>query len=105
MINETLARPFSPQAGESDTLRRARCRLILFAVTLATGWVGGWASLLCARFLFGAGEAGCFPNLTKTFSAWFHGAERTRVQSRMWVAARWGGAFTPLVVVAVLDVA
>jgi sugar phosphate permease len=54
--------------------------------------------------LFGAGEAGCFPNLTKAFSAWFTGADRTRVQSLMWVAARWSGAFTPLAVVAVLDV-
>jgi sugar phosphate permease len=72
--------------------------------TLATGWVGGFVSLLGTRFLFGAGEAGCFPNLTKAFSAWFAGADRTRVQSLMWVAARWSGAFTPLAVVAVLDV-
>ena len=72
--------------------------------TAATGWVGGFASLLGARFLFGAGEAGCFPNLTKAFSAWFAGPDRTRVQSWMWVAARWSGAFTPLAVVAVLDI-
>jgi sugar phosphate permease len=72
--------------------------------TVATGWAGGLVWLLGARFLFGAGEAGCFPNLTKAFSAWFAGAERTRVQSLMWVAARWSGAFTPLAVVAVLDV-
>jgi len=72
--------------------------------TVATGWVGGFISLLGARFLFGAGEAGCFPNLTKAFSAWFAGADRARVQGLMWVAARWSGAFTPLAVVAVLDV-
>jgi len=72
--------------------------------TMATGWAGGFVSLLGARFLFGAGEAGCFPNLTKAFSTWFTGADRTRVQSLMWVAARWCGAFTPLLVVAVLDV-
>jgi sugar phosphate permease len=71
--------------------------------TVATGWAGGFVSLLGARFLFGAGEAGCFPNLTRAFSAWFAGADRTRVQSLMWVAARWSGAFTPLAVVAVLD--
>ncbi len=71
--------------------------------TVATGWAGGFASLVGARFLFGAGEAGCFPNLTKAFSAWFSGADRTRVQGLMWVAARWSGAFTPLVVVVVLE--
>ena len=32
--------------------------------TVATGWVGGFVSLLGVRALFGAGEAGCFPNLT-----------------------------------------
>jgi len=73
--------------------------------TVGTGWVRGFTTLLAARFLFGAGEAGCFPNLTKAFSAWFQGADRTRAQSLMWVAARWSGAFTPLAVVAVLDVA
>lgn len=56
--------------------------------TVATGWVGGFGSLLGARFLFGSGEAGCFPNLTKAFSTWFAGADRTRVQSLTWVAAR-----------------
>ncbi len=75
------------------------------ALTVATGWAGGLASLVMTRFGFGAGAAGCFPNLTKAFSTWFKGADRTRVQSLMWVAARWSGAFTPLVVVAVLEVA
>ena len=50
-------------------------------------------------FLFGAGEAGCFPNLTKAFSTWLPKRERTRAQALMWMGARWGGAFTPLLVV------
>ena len=54
------------------------------------------------RFLFGAGEAGCFPNLTKAFSTWLPKNERTRAQSLMWMGARWGGAFTPLLVVTVM---
>jgi MFS family permease len=52
--------------------------------------------------LFGAGEAGCFPNLTKAFSAWLPKRERTRAQAIMWMGARWGGAFTPLLVVVVM---
>ena len=31
--------------------------------TAATGWAWSYASMLVTRFLFGAGEAGCFPNL------------------------------------------
>jgi len=58
--------------------------------------------MLVTRFLFGAGEAGCFPNLTKAFSIWLPKIERTRAQALMWMGARWGGAFTPLLVVLVL---
>ncbi len=73
------------------------------AFTMATGLATNLWSLSLIRFLFGAGEAGCFPNLTKAFSNWFRGQDRTRAQAITWLAARWGGAFTPLVVVFVLE--
>ena len=38
--------------------------------TAATGWVWKPRSMMAVRFLFGAGEAGCFPNITKAFSTW-----------------------------------
>ena len=63
--------------------------------TAATGWVWNFGSLLTTRFLFGVGEAGCFPNLTKAFTTWLPGREKVRAQSLMWMSARWGGAFTP----------
>lgn len=67
--------------------------------TAAIGWMWNFPSLLTAQFLFGAGEAGCFPNLTKAFSAWLRREERVRVQGFMWACARWGGAFTPMLAV------
>lgn len=66
--------------------------------TAATGWTWNFLSMFVARFLFGAGQAGCFPNLTKTFSLWLPPTEKTRAQSVMWMFARWGGAFTPKLV-------
>ncbi len=66
--------------------------------TAATGFTRGVSSLLVTRALFGAGEAGCFPNLTKAFSAWLPRAEQVRAQGILWLSARWGGAFTPLLV-------
>ncbi len=66
--------------------------------TAATGWAWNLSSLLVCRFLFGVGEAGCFPNLTKAFSLWMPANERVRAQGIMWLSARWGGAFTPLLV-------
>ena len=70
--------------------------------TAATGWAWNYTSMVVTRFLFGAGEAGCFPNLTKAFSAWLPTLERTRAQALMWMGARWGGAIAPLLVVLVM---
>lgn len=71
--------------------------------TAATGYAWNLVSLWIARFLFGAGEAGCFPNLTKAFMIWLPKAERTNAQSIMWLSARWAGAFTPLLVIWVMS--
>ncbi len=87
--------------GPRRVLTSGVCWWSLF--TAASGWAQGLASLVGYRFLFGLGQACCFPNLTRAFSNWFHGQERTRAQSLTWLAARWGGAFTPLLVVFALD--
>jgi ACS family glucarate transporter-like MFS transporter len=64
--------------------------------TAATGVAWNFASMLVCRFLFGVGEAGCFPNVTKIFTIWLPSGERIRAQGILWLSARWGGAFTPL---------
>ena len=71
--------------------------------TVATGWAWGFVSLLVIRFLFGMGEAGCFPNLTKAMTIWLPQRERVRAQGIMWTFARWGGAFTPPLMVLVFQ--
>src|SRR5688572_25435682 len=90
--------------GDKLGAKKVLIRVVLWwsFFTAATGWVWNYGSLVITRFLFGAGEAGCFPNLTKAFSAWLPANERTRAQAIMWMGARWGGAFTPLLVVAVM---
>ncbi|MFA7003607.1 MAG: MFS transporter [Verrucomicrobiia bacterium] len=89
--------------GPRTTLMRVVLMWSLF--TAATGWAWNWISMVVCRFFFGAGEAGCFPNLTKVFSIWLPKSERVRAQGIMWLSARWGGAFTPLLVVWVLSFA
>ena len=90
--------------GDRIGARKVLVRVVLWwsFFTAATGWAWSYVSMWVTRFLFGAGEAGCFPNLTKAFSAWLPRHERTRAQALMWMGARWGGAFTPLLVVIVM---
>src|SRR5207249_7425560 len=85
--------------------RKALTRVVILwsAFTAATGYAWNFASLIIIRFCFGMGEAGCFPNLTKAFMIWLPRHERTRAQAILWLSARWGGAFTPLLVIWVMS--
>ncbi|MEI9815247.1 MAG: MFS transporter [Acidobacteriota bacterium] len=78
--------------------RRMLIRVVLSwsFFTAATGWAASYLQMRLVRFAFGAGEAGCFPNLTKVFTVWLPEKERVRAQGILWLCARWGGAFTPL---------
>ena len=91
--------------GDKMGARKVLIRVVLWwsFFTAATGWMWNHVSMVITRFLFGAGEAGCFPNLTKAFSAWLPTRDRTRGQALMWMGARWGGASAPLLVVAVMS--
>jgi len=90
--------------GDRYGPRSVLMRIVLWwsFFTAATGWAWNGVSLAVTRFLFGAGEAGCFPNLTKTFTTWLPENERVRAQGIMWLSARWGGAFTPPLVALVM---
>jgi MFS family permease len=84
--------------------RKVLMRIVIWwsAFTAATGAMWNLSSMVVTRFLFGAGEAGCFPNLTKAFSIWLPVSKRVAAQGIMWTFARWGGAFTPPLVIFVL---
>jgi MFS transporter, ACS family, glucarate transporter len=85
--------------------RRVITRIVVWwsFFTAATAWAWSFVTLAIIRFLFGAGEAGCFPNLTKAFTTWLPERERVRAQGIMWLSARWGGAFTPPLVALVMS--
>ena len=83
--------------GDKLGVRRVLSQLVLlWSLCLGlTGWVWNLTSLWIMRFLFGAGEAGCFPNLTRMLSAWLPVGERVKAQAVMWAFGRWGGALAP----------
>ena len=86
--------------GDRIGPRRVLMRIVIWwsVFTAATGWAWNAASLVTIRALFGAGEAGAFPNLTRVLTTWLPARERERAQARLWLATRLSGAFTPLVV-------
>ena len=84
--------------------RRVLMRIVVWwsVFTMATGLVQGFRSLLVVRFLFGAGEAGAFPNLSRSLSHWFPARERGRANGVMLLGSRVGGMLSaPLALVCI----
>jgi MFS transporter, ACS family, glucarate transporter len=53
--------------------------------------------LIAVRFLFGIGEAGAYPNITRALHNWFPVGERGFAQGAVWMCGRMMGGLTPLV--------
>ena len=73
------------------------------AMTAATGAVWGVSSLIAVRFLFGVGEAGCFPSMARAYGRWLPVRERGRAFGLTLMAGALGGALTQPLVVALLE--
>jgi MFS family permease len=87
--------------GDKIGPRRVLTRIVVWwsAFTSLTGAVVSFWQLLACRFLFGAGEAGAYPNAASSISRWFPALERARAQGVVWMASRAGGALTPLIII------
>jgi MFS family permease len=81
--------------GARFTITRIVLAWSLF--TALTGVATGFYSLLLYRFLFGVGEAGAYPNMARIQSRWLPIAERARFGGLLWLSARWGAAFAPII--------
>jgi MFS family permease len=81
--------------GARFTITRIVMAWSLF--TALTGAATGFYSLFVYRFLFGVGEAGAYPNMARIQSRWLPIAERARAGGVLWLSARWGAAFAPLI--------
>lgn len=87
--------------GDRKGPRRVLTRIVLWwsAFTALTGVVSNYYALVVARFAFGIGEAGAFPNISGSLSRWFPAVERARAQGWIWMATRFGAALSPILVV------
>ena len=87
--------------GDKIGPRKVLTRVVLWWTffTALTGAANGLVSLVIIRFLFGAGEAGAYPNSSIVVSKWFPKYEVGKAQAFIWAAGRIGGALAPLIVV------
>lgn len=63
-------------------------------ITLTFGWM---AVLVLVRFVFGLGEAGAYPNITRALHNWFPMDERAFTQGCVWMSGRLMGGLTPII--------
>ncbi|HSJ01828.1 MAG: MFS transporter [Verrucomicrobium sp.] len=91
--------------GDIHGPRRALLRIVFWwsgftVLTAATGLhVGpvtlGLGFLIAVRMLFGIGEAGAFPNITRALHNWLPLDERGRGQGLVWFCGKLMGGITP----------
>jgi len=88
--------------GDRIGARKVLSRIVVcwLFFTAMTGAVWNWTSLVIVRTLFGAGEAGAYPNIARATRSWFPYRERGRAQGLIWTFGRLGGAVAPMLVVA-----
>jgi ACS family glucarate transporter-like MFS transporter len=87
--------------------RKTLMRIVLWwsAFTTASGLAWNFTSLLVARFLFGVGEAGAYPNISRSFSRWFPVTERGAAHGAVFMSSRIGAAAAPPLVILIISAA
>jgi ACS family glucarate transporter-like MFS transporter len=87
--------------GDRIGPRRVLTRIVLWwsTFTSLTGAMSNYVLLLGTRFLFGAGEAGAFPNAAIVVARWFPPRQRASIWGGLLMASQLGGALAPLLVV------
>jgi ACS family glucarate transporter-like MFS transporter len=87
--------------------RKTLMRIVLWwsAFTTASGFAWNFTSLLVARFLFGVGEAGAYPNISRSFARWFPVTERGAAHGAVFMSSRIGAAVAPPLVILIISMA
>jgi MFS transporter, ACS family, glucarate transporter len=90
--------------GDRIGQRKVLTRIVIWwsVFTCLTGTVSSYLALLAVRLLFGAGEAGAFPNMSGSIARWFPPTEQAQAQGAVWAASRAGGMLAPWLIVPIL---
>ena len=96
-----------PSGMMADRLgpRKILASIVTFwsALTALTGAAWNYASLLVIRFLFGAGEAGAFPGMSRAIFSWIPMKERGLIIGLNFSGSRLGAAFALPMVAWLID--
>lgn len=92
-IFEVPAGHFGDRFGSRGIIARIVIMWSIF--TALTGLAFELWSLMAIRFLFGAGEAGAFPNAARVVTHWFPAAERGFARGAISTTSLVGGALAP----------
>ena len=95
----------SGMLGDIKGQRATLMRIVIWwsFFTALTGVAIGLSSLIFARFLFGVGEAGAFPNSSAVISRWFPASESSLGVSSTMAGICCGVALAPLIVGPIAD--
>ena len=87
--------------GDKHGYRRELTRITIWwsFFTAITAACQNFWQLATARFMFGLGAAGAYPNISGVLYRWLPSRERARGQGVIWAASRLGGALAPLLLV------
>jgi ACS family glucarate transporter-like MFS transporter len=91
----------SGMMGDKIGQRASFIRIVLWwsFFTALTGATTGLVTLICARFLFGVGESGAFPNSNAVISRWFPKSETGKAVSALLIGTNAGSAIAPIIIV------
>lgn len=92
--------------GDRYGSRGVLARIVVWwsVFTALTGAATGLGMLIAVRFLFGAGEAGAYPNAARVIARWFPLSGRGMAQGWMLTSAQLGAASAPPVAQGLIDV-
>ena len=98
MLSYGLFEVVSGHLDDRHGTRKVLTRIVIWwsMFTMLTGTATGFTMLLITRFLFGAGEAGALPNVTRIVDQWFPTLARGRIRGFVHMPALVGGMIAPL---------
>lgn len=84
--------------GDRYGARRILTRVVVWwsIFTMLTAGALGFTTLVLIRFLFGAGEAGAYPNAARIMATWFPMRERGVAQAAFLASSLLGGTIAPV---------